>query len=74
MFKRTIALTGEERRKVSEMSGNIILWIMELRSIGYMSEKLDLPPSQVNANIDEMLYILRNQVGRWRFFKTLFLK
>lgn len=74
MFKRTFALTEEEKRKVSEMSGNIILWILEGRSIGYMSEKLNLQPWQIDANIDEMLYTLRKRVGKRRFFKTLFIK
>ena len=74
MFKRTFGLTEEEKRKVSEMCGDIMLWMLEGRSIGYMSEKLNLPPWQVEANIDEMLYTLRKQVGKRRFLKTLFIK
>lgn len=74
MFKKTFLLTNEERRKVSEMCGNIILWVLEGRSIGYMSEKLNLPPWQVESNIDEMVYVLRKQVGIWRFLKILFSK
>ena len=74
MFKRTFELTEEEKHKVSEITGNIMLWILEGRSIGYMSEKLNLPPWQVNYNIDETLYTLRKQVGRRRFFKILFIK
>lgn len=74
MFKRTFLLTEEEKHKVSEMSGNIMLWISEGRSIGYMSDKLNLQPWQVEHNIDEMMYDLRKQVGRWRFFKMLFIK
>lgn len=74
MFKRTLGLTEEEKHKVSEMTGNIMLWILEGRSIGYMSEKLNLQPWQVNCNIDEMLYTLRKKVGRRRFFKILFIK
>ena len=73
-FKRTFALTDEEKLKVSEMSGKIMLYILEGRSIGYMSEKLNLPPWQIEANIDEMLYTLRKQVGKRRFLKTLFNK
>lgn len=74
MFKRTFMLTEEEKRKVSEMCGNIMLWILEGQSTGYMCEKLNLPPWQVEANINEMLYVLRKQVGKRRFFKILFIK
>ena len=74
MFKRTFGLTKEEKHKVSDMCGDIMLWMLEGRSIGYMSEKLNLPPWQVEANIDEMLYTLRKQVGKRRFLKILFIK
>lgn len=74
MFKRTFGLTEEEKHKVSDMCGDIMLWMLEGRSIGYMSEKLNLPPWQVEANIDEMLYTLRKQVGKRRFLKILFIK
>lgn len=74
MFKRTFGLTEEEKHKVSDMCGDIMLWTLEGRSIGYMSEKLNLPPWQVEANIDEMLYTLRKQVGKRRFLKILFIK
>lgn len=74
MFKRTFMLTEEEKRKVSEMCGNIILWILEGQSTEYMCEKLNLLPWQVEANINEMLYILRKHVGKRRFFKILFIK
>ena len=74
MFIRTFELTEEGKRKVSDMCGDMMLWMLEGRSIGYMSEKLNLPPWQVEANIDEMLYILQKQVGKRRFLKTLFIK
>lgn len=44
MFKRTFELTEEDRRQISEMTGNILIWILEGRSIIYMSEKLHLAP------------------------------
>ena len=72
MFVKTILLTDEQKKKVSEMDGKIILWILEGRSVGYMSDKLNLPPWQIQANIDEMLYILKKQVGIKRFIKALF--
>ena len=74
MFKRTFLLTEDEKRKVSEMDGKIMLWILEGRSIVYMAENLNLSIWQVENNIDEMLYTLRKQVGKKRFLKTLFYK
>lgn len=73
-FKKTFLLTDEEKRKVADMSGKIMLWILEGRSIGYMSDNLKLKPSQINYNIIEDLYILRKQVGRWQYLKVLFMK
>ena len=72
MFVKTFLLTDEQKKKVSEMDGKIILWILEGRSVGYMSDKLNLPPWQIQANINEMLYILKKQVGIKRFIKALF--
>ena len=72
MFVKTFLLTDEQKKKVSEMDGKIILWILEGRSVGYMSDKLNLPPRQIQATIDEMLYILKKQVGIKRFIKALF--
>lgn len=74
MFKKTFLLTEKEKHQVSEMTGKTILWILEGRSIAYMAEQLGLDPRQVEYNIDETLYTFRKQVGRWRFFKTLFRK
>lgn len=74
MFKKFFEMTEEERKHLAEMAGKIMLWIEEGRSIRYMSEKLDLHPRQVEYNIDEMLYVLRKQVGRKRFLKIFFMK
>lgn len=73
-FKRTFCLTEEEKQKVSEMTGKIMLWLLEGRHIGYMSENLNLPPWAIEANIDETLYTLRKHVGKWRYLKMLFKK
>lgn len=73
-FKRTIKLTEEEKKKVSKMVGDMTLFILEGRSIGYMSKKLHLPPSMIESNIDETLRVFRNRVGRWHYFKILFVK
>ena len=53
-FKQTFLLNHEEKKQISEMSGKIILWILEGRDIGYMSEKLHLSPQQMESNINEM--------------------
>lgn len=74
IFKRTFMLNEEDKKQVSEMCGKIVLWILEGRGVGYMSEQLRLKPHEVEANINELLYILRKQVGKRRFFKTLFMK
>ena len=74
MFKRLCEMTDEDRVKVGEMSGKLIQWMLEGRSIGYMSEKLNLHPKQVEYNIEETLYTLKCQVGKWRYIKMLFRK
>ena len=73
-FKQTFMLNNEEKKQVSEMSGKIIMWILEGRSIGYMSEMLHLSPNEIECNIDEMMFVLMKHVGKRRFFKTLFVK
>lgn len=72
-FKQTFML-NDEKKQVSEMSGKIILWILEGRSIGYMSEMLNLSPWQIEENIDAILLTIMKHVGKRRFFKTLFMK
>lgn len=74
IFKRTFLLNDDEKQQVAEMSGKIMLWILEGRSIGYMSDRLNLSPQEIEANIGEILYILRKYVGRNRYFKTFFVK
>lgn len=73
-FKRTFLLSNEEKIQVSEMCGKIILYVLEGRSIGYMSKMLNLRPCEIQSNINEMLYILLKQVGKRQFLKTLFMK
>ena len=73
-FKETFMLNNEEKKQVSEMSGKIILWILEGRSIGYMSKMLNLSPYEIQTNIHEMLYVLLKQVGKREYLKTMFMK
>lgn len=74
MFIRTAMLSQEDKIKVSEMMSKILLWIMEGRHMGYMIEHLDLPPQAIEHNIDEALYTYMKHVGKWRYFKILFMK
>lgn len=74
MKKQIYQMTEEEKEKFIKMSGSILLWIGERRSIKYMADKLHLSNSQVEFNIDETLYELKKQVGILRYLKILFTK
>lgn len=67
-------MNEDQKQKFSKMNGDILIWICEGQSTGYMSEKLNLHPYQVEHNIDEMLYVLRKRVGFCRFIRALFIK
>ena len=73
-FVPTTMLTDDERREVSEMTGKIILWMLEGRTVKYMSEQLGLSPRDVVHNVYETLYTIRKQVGRRNYLKVLFWK
>lgn len=73
-FKRTFLLSDKEKIQVSEMSGKIILYALEGRSIEYMSKMLNLSPYEIKTNIKEMLYVLLKQVGKQEYLKTMFMK
>ena len=72
--KKIFEMTEEEKQKFIKISGSILLWIGEGRSIKYMSDKLNLSHSQVKFNIDETLYDLKKQVGLLHYLKILFMK
>lgn len=74
MFKQTFLLTEKEKRQVSEMCGKIIYHILEGNHMGRIVDDLNLPPWKIEHNIDEMLYILKKQVGWKRYLKILFMK
>jgi len=74
MKKKVYQMAGEEKEKMAEMSGSIILWIAEGRSIQFMCDALKLSRDKVEWNIDEILYIIKRQVGIRRFIKILFTK
>ena len=70
-FKKTFLLNAEEKKKVADMSGKIMLGILNADYIGNIADKLHLTPAQVEQNIDENLYVLREHVGKWRYLKVL---
>lgn len=74
MFVKTYLLTDEQKQEVSKMIGKIMLWILRGESVDYMAKELHMDPWQVEANLNEALYILRKQVGIKRFIKSLFWK
>ena len=74
-FKRVVDLTDAEKQKVSDMTGKIQLWVLEGRSLGYMSKQLNLPPRAILENMCETIYEFLNNVGGpWRYLKWLFYK
>lgn len=74
MKKTVFKMTEDEKRRLVDMSGSIILWLSEGRSIAYIGDKLNLKPSQVEHNIEEILYTIKKHVGIRRFIKILFTK
>lgn len=73
-FKKTCMLNDAEKHMVGEMIGKIFTWSLEGRSIGYISDNLNISPVLVEYNIDELLYVIRKQVGIRRYLKMLFVK
>ncbi len=71
-FKRIFLTKPEEKKQFSKMSGKIMLWILEGRTVGYMADDLYLHPTAVEQIIDDMSYALMRQVGKRRFIKVLF--
>lgn len=77
MFKtRWEIIDGSEdlKEKFVKTNGSILLWILEKRSMDYMSENSGLSPYEIENNISMILYELLHQVGIKRFLKTLFIK
>jgi hypothetical protein len=74
MFKKTFMLNEEDKKKLSEMSGKILIWAMEGRHTAYMAEQLNMSPHHVSHNIYETLYVLKKYVGWRRYLRVLFWK
>lgn len=64
----------KNREKYKEMIGKLMLNILEGNHMGQMIDDLDLPPWEIEHNINELLYVLRQRVGWKRYLKILFMK
>jgi hypothetical protein len=73
-FKKTIQLTEEEKKQVSEMAGKIMLWKLEGRSLNYMAENLKIEPHMVINNIFENIRELKQLIGFRLYLKIWFRK
>lgn len=73
-FVPTKKLTDEDRKEISAMTGKIILYMLEGRRLTYVSEQLKMSPEEVLDNVYEMLYTIRNKIGRRNYFRVLFRK
>ena len=74
MLKRVHQMNEEEKKRFVDITGRMVLYIEEQRSLTDMANKLDLYAWQVDHNIDELLYQLRKSLGWKRYIKALFIK
>lgn len=74
MFVKACCMTDEEKRIVSEITGKIMLGLLDDRSTNDIAKITKLYPNEVEWNIDETLYVLKRRVGLWRYLKILFIK
>lgn len=73
-FVKKNDLTDKEKQQISDMTGKIMLWILNGRSIAYMAEQLHLTEQELIYNIEENLYELRKLIGSKRYLKMLFVR
>ena len=76
MFKTRFEIIDNEKNKskYKEMVGKLMLNILEGNHMGKISDDLNLPPWEIEHNIDEMLWTLKCHVGWKRYLKILFMK
>lgn len=73
-FVKKNDLTDKEKQQISDMTGKIMLWILNGKSIAYMAEQLHLTEQELIYNIEENLYELRKLIGSKRYLKMLFVR
>lgn len=74
MKKDILTMTEEEKQELSKICGDSVVMMAQCYSDRQIADKVGLNCMQVRDNAAEMLYVLRNYVGRWKFFKILFWK
>lgn len=73
-FVKKNDLTDKEKQQISDITGKIMLWILNGKSIAYMAEQLRLTEQELIYNIEENLYELRKLIGSKRYLKMLFVR
>lgn len=73
-FVKKNDLTDKEKQQISDITGKIMLWILNGKSIAYMAEQLHLTEQELIYNIEENLYELRKLIGSKRYLKMLFVR
>lgn len=73
-FVKKNDLTDKEKQQISDMTGKIMLWILNGKSIAYMAKQLRLTEQELIYNIEENLYELRKLIGSKRYLKMLFVR
>lgn len=76
MLKTRFEIIDNEKNKskYKEMVGKLMLNILEGNHMGKISDDLNLPPWEIEHNIDVMLWTLKCHVGWKRYLKILFMK
>lgn len=74
MLVRYSEMTDENKKQLSEIVGKITVGLSEGRSMIEIADQVRLHPLELYHNVYEQLFLLRNAVGRWRYFKILFMK
>ena len=67
-------MTKEERERAVHVIGNTVLMLEEGYSFERIAAELNLNLDQVIDNAYEILYQILRRVGKWNFFKSLFIK
>ena len=73
-FKKTCELTEEDKKQVSEMVGQMQLWILEGRSIYDIANRFKLEPWEVVENMFETAYGFIKLIGFKNYLKMWFCK
>ena len=74
MKKRSFEMTKEERERAVYVIGNTVLMLEDGYTWERIATELNLNLDQVVDNAYEILYQIRRRVGKWNFFKSLFIK